>query len=285
MKGADVQTQSRADAKPDSDEHRFGARMGRCLKLVVMFSALIALASGCELLGLGGGNQNKSNQKKAEQKSKEDAEKAQADQEQAQAEAEAQEQEKEQEYERPEYPGNTRRNPFMPEPEVMQPKRQVAEGDVRPLEPLEQFAVGSLSLVAIISETAVPKAMFVDPEGFGHVVKEGDRIGRNRGQITDIRDNEVEVRETTNEDESETRLMTVELRQEQLEVRDESGLTDEERDALKKLLETEEGQRALEESYQDRAPGANASEEQRRGGAESSDGRFGGIRPPSSQGQ
>lgn len=255
-------------------------RRGTHLLLVV---TVALMTGGCEMLGLGGGDANKQAQKQAEQKQKEEQEAQQDAQEQAQAEEEAQQ--REPEYERPEYPGNTRRNPFLPNPEVMQPRQQVADGDLRPLEPLEQYALGALDLVAIISETAVPKAMFVDPEGFGHVVKEGDRIGRNGGQITDIRDNEVEVRETTNEDESQTELKTVELRTRELQVRDDSGLSDAEREALRKLLETDEGRRALEESYQDRAPGANASEEQQSGGSGSSDGRFGGIRPPTSQGQ
>lgn len=249
-----------------------------CIASVALFGG------GCELLGLGGGGST--NQQKAQKKQKQGAQQqGGADQKQAQAaEQEEAEEEPESEYERPEYPGNTRRNPFLPDPEVMQPKQQVTDGEVRPLEPLEQYSISALELVAIISETAVPKAMFVDPDGFGHVVKEGDRIGRNGGQITDIRDNEVEVRETTDEDDSQTRLKTIELRTEQLQARDESGISDEEREALRRLLESDEGQRALDEVRRSNAPGANASEREG-GGSESSDGRFGGIRPPTSQGQ
>jgi Tfp pilus assembly protein PilP len=263
--------------------HTTSSRRSRKRALVVLLATLALLTGGCELLGLSGGDSNQQAQEAEQQEQQQDQSKAQQQQ-QAQAEQAAEQAEPEKEYERPEYPGNTRRNPFMPDPEVMKPKQQVAEGEVRPLEPLEQYALSALELVAIISETAVPKAMFVDPDGFGHVVKEGDRIGRNGGQITDIRDNEVEIRETTDEDESQTRLKTVELRTQQLEVRDDSGLTDAEREALRKLLETEEGRRALEESRRNRAPGANASERES-GGSGASDGRFGGIRPPTSQGQ
>lgn len=252
-------------------------RRGRQIALLALILAFALSGSGCELLGLGGDTTTQ------DQTQNQQADKGQQEANQAQQEAETADAEPEEEYERPEYPGNTRRNPFMPDPEVMKPKQQVSEGEVRPLEPLEQYALSALELVAIISETAVPKAMFVDPDGFGHVVKEGDRIGRNGGQITDIRDNEVEVRETTDAEDSQTRLKTVELRTQELEVRDDSGLTDAEREALRKLLETDEGRKAIEDSYRDRAPGANASEQQ--SGGSGSDGRFGGIRPPTSQGQ
>ncbi|MGM0555109.1 MAG: pilus assembly protein PilP [Myxococcota bacterium] len=260
------------------------SRGPRKLALVALVATLALLTGGCEMLGLGGGDSAQQAQKAQKQDQQEQKDQQQAQQQQ-QAEAEkAAEAELEEEYERPEYPGNTRRNPFMPNLDVMKPQQQVAEGEVRPLEPLEQYAVSALELVAIISETAVPKAMFVDPEGFGHVVKEGDRVGRNGGQITDIRDNEVEIRETTDEEDSQTRFKTVELRTQELQVRDDTGLSDAEREALRQLLETEEGRRALEESRQNRAPGANASERES-GGSGSSDGRFGGIRPPTSQGQ
>ncbi len=152
------------------------------------------------------------------------------------------------EYERPDYPDNVRRNPFLPDLDVLQPKHDIAKGDVRPLEPLEQYELGQLQLVAIISEVAVPKAMFLDPKGFGHVVKEGDRIGQNGGTITDIRDNEVEVREVTDEEETQTRLTTVKLRTKELETKEDHGLTDQEREALKKLLASQKGRQALQKT-------------------------------------
>ena len=251
-------------------------------RLVVLVAAVLAatlMMGGCELLGLGGDTTNQQAQNNKQQNQQKQAQnqqkQAQADQDQAE--------EQEEEYERPEYPGDTRRNPFLPDPEVMQPKSQVSEGDVRPREPLEQYAISALELVAIISETAVPKAMLVDPDGFGHVAKEGDRIGLNGGQITDIRDNEVEVRETTDEDDSQTRLKTIKLRTQELQTREDEGLSEEQREALQRLLESEEGQRALDEARRENAPGANAAEQG--GDSGSSDGRFGGIRPPTSQGQ
>lgn len=95
------------------------------------------------------------------------------------------------EYKRPEFPGQVRRDPFIFEP----PQRQVTDdkGEDRQREPLELFRLESLKLVAIVTGTAIPKAMFVDSQGFGHIAKEGDRIGTDGGRITDIRSNEVEV--------------------------------------------------------------------------------------------
>lgn len=190
------------------------------------------------------------------------------------------------EYARPEYPNNTRRNPFQPDLEVVTPANVETDGQQEALGPLERFALGELELVAIISEVAVPKAMFIDPEGFGHVLKEGDRIGRNSGVLSDIRDNEVEVTETTGEDEGQgqTRLRTMKLRDADLSVGGDSALTDEERAAIEKLLETEEGRKALEARYRDMALGASAVDDDvqpQRTSRPPPDPRFQGIAPPS----
>ena len=42
-------------------------------------------------------------------------------------------------YQRPEYPNNTRRNPFQPDLEVVQPANVQSEGEEQKLEPLERF--------------------------------------------------------------------------------------------------------------------------------------------------
>lgn len=194
--------------------------------------------------------------------------------------AEAVEAKPAEEYVRPEYPNSQRRNPFQPDPEIVTPVAKAIEGEVRELEPLEQFALGQLQLVAIISEVAVPTAMFRDPSGFGHFVKEGDRIGRNSGVISDIRENEVEVLEGGDDEDSQTLQRIVRLRDTEL-VMGDSGLSDEEKAALERLLETEEGRKALQRTFQENAAGANAVE----GEAPATDGaidpRFRGFAPPS----
>lgn len=192
------------------------------------------------------------------------------------------------EYQRPEYPNMSRRNPFQPDIDVVTPANVQSEGEEEQLGPLQRFALGELELVAIISEVAVPKAMFIDPEGFGHVLKEGDRIGRNAGVLSDIRDNEVEVTETTGEDEGQTRLRTIKLREASLNTGENAALTEEERAAIEKLLQTEEGRKALEARYRDMALGASAvdgkqqpNNQQPQQGTQPPNGnRFQGIAPP-----
>lgn len=187
-------------------------------------------------------------------------------------------------YQRPEYPNATRRNPFQPDLEVVQPDDVQTDGEEEQLGPLERFSLNELDLVAIISEVAVPKAMFIDPEGFGHVLKEGDRLGRNSGVLSDIRDNEVEVTETTGEEDTQTRLRTIKLREVTIGVGDDSALSEEEKAALEKLLETEEGRQALEARYRDMALGASAvdgkKEDAKTTPPPQRDPRFQGIAPP-----
>jgi len=183
------------------------------------------------------------------------------------------------EYVRPEYPDTARRNPFMPTPDVIQPSPTSVDGEVRALEPLEQFGLGQLRLVAIVSEVAVPTAMFIDPTGFGHFVKRGDRIGRNSGVIADIRENEVEVTEGGDDEDAQTLQRIVKLREVELTV-GEGGLSEDERAALERLMQTEEGRQALQRSYQELAPGATATE-QRETGATPSARPGQGFAPPS----
>lgn len=165
------------------------------------------------------------------------------------------------EYTRPEYPDTARRNPFLPNADVIQPTPTSVDGEVRALEPLEQFGLGQLKLVAIMSEVAVPTAMFIDPTGFGHFVKRGDRIGRNSGVVADIRENEVEVTEGGDDEDAQTLQRIVKLRDLELSIGD-GGLSEEERAALERLMQTEEGRQALQRSYQEMAPGANAVEQE-----------------------
>jgi Tfp pilus assembly protein PilP len=179
------------------------------------------------------------------------------------------------EYQRPEYPGR-RRNPFQPDVDVLQPVSTAVVGEVRPLDPLEEFALSSLALSAIISEAAVPLAMFVDSTGFGHFVKEGDRIGRNGGIISMIRDNEVEVREGNQDDPNFAgNVITIKLRD--LEIVADDGLTDTEREALDRLMRSERGREVLERIAREISQPAAAPEPAR---AAQADPRFQGTLPP-----
>ena len=174
------------------------------------------------------------------------------------------------EYSRPDYA--VRRNPFRPDPEAMGvDDREDQDEDTGPISPTEEYALSSLQLVTIMSETAVPKAMFIDPTGLGHFVKEGDRIGRRGGVIRNIRSNEVEIREGEG---GAANMVTVRLRDHDPVQRAGDRLTEEEREALRRLLESEDGQDVLQElETADQQPqGASPPSQQ--------DERFPGLRPP-----
>lgn len=159
-------------------------------------------------------------------------------------------------YSRPSYAGQ--RNPFRPDVDVLGLDEEDDQIDeVRPTEPLERYAIDSLELVTIISQTAVPRAMFVDPTGMGHFAIEGDRIGDAGGVIRDIRSNEVVI-----EDGDGAATTTVELQERRIETQDDDELTEEERRALERLLGTEEGREALGEQMDE------------------TDRRFPGLAPP-----
>lgn len=251
--------------------------------MVCAIAGAVAASSGCEFLGLSGETETPPTQPEQEPTPPGDQPPAEPVEQPTPARTAPAE-----EYQRPEYPNMARRNPFQPDLEVVKPTNLPADSDERTLEPLERFSLGELDLVAIISEVAVPKAMFIDPEGFGHVLKEGDRIGRNSGVLSDVRDNEVEITESSEEDRGQTRLRTIKLRDVELSTGGSAGLSEEERAALEKLLSTDQGQEALERFRRDLALGANTvegerqqSNQQQNDNARPRDRRFPGIRPPS----
>lgn len=218
----------------------------RQIALMCVLGGSLSLA-GCELLGLSDSPQQPTQPATPPKQTPPPVAKKEAPKEEVKEEGE---------YQRPDYPENLRRNPFQPVPDVIAPVGVVVSEEKRPVEPLEQYSIGQLELVAVISETAVPKAMFIDPDGFGHVIKEGDRIGRSGGVITDIRDNEVDVQETSGEDENaKSTVRTIRLRDTEIRSDDEGGedLSEAEREALERLMKTDEGRDALRASLRERA--------------------------------
>ena len=63
----------------------------------------------------------------------------------------------------------------------------------RQLGPLEKFDLDQLKLVGIISGISSPRALIEDPKGKGYIVRQGTRIGKNRGKIKQIKNNQVTV--------------------------------------------------------------------------------------------
>ena len=70
-------------------------------------------------------------------------------------------------------------------------QQQLAEDEI--LLPAQEFDVRDLKLVALITNTAKPKALFIDPEGQAHKLKVGALIGNKNGVLVDIRRGEVEI--------------------------------------------------------------------------------------------
>ena len=86
------------------------------------------------------------------------------------------------------------RDPFHSFLEEFQKKAEGPLDDEVGRSPLEMFDVGEYTLIAVITGTPVPKAMITDPTGFGHVVRPGDRIGKQGGRVAAIYSNEVVIR-------------------------------------------------------------------------------------------
>ncbi len=61
--------------------------------------------------------------------------------------------------------------------------------------PLCKWEIDQLRLVAVVTGTGNPVAMVEDPDGVGHVVRQGTQVGRRNGKVTTIRRDEVVVAE------------------------------------------------------------------------------------------
>lgn len=69
-----------------------------------------------------------------------------------------------------------------------------------PLLPLQKFDVNQLRLVGIIWDVRHPKAMIRDPQGKTHIVGPNTKIGPRNGYIAVIREGEMVVVETVEQD-------------------------------------------------------------------------------------
>jgi type IV pilus assembly protein PilP len=65
--------------------------------------------------------------------------------------------------------------------------------------PLCRWAVDQLKLVAVVTGTANPLAMVEDPDGIGHMIRQGTQVGKNSGKVTAIRRDQVVIAETTHD--------------------------------------------------------------------------------------
>ncbi len=81
-------------------------------------------------------------------------------------------------------------------------------------EPLCQWDIDQLKLVAVVTGDANPLAMVEDPVGRGHIVRRNTRMGRQGGKVTQILRDEVVVPEViTTADRAVSNQVRLELRQ------------------------------------------------------------------------
>jgi Tfp pilus assembly protein PilP len=75
-------------------------------------------------------------------------------------------------------------------------ERTRLELDIAERGPLEQYDVGQLSLLAVVWNTGMARALVQDPSGNSYIIGEGTRIGKNDGRVIGIDDNLIIVKET-----------------------------------------------------------------------------------------
>jgi type IV pilus assembly protein PilP len=68
--------------------------------------------------------------------------------------------------------------------------------DKKSFGPLADFELGQLELSAVIWDAKNPRALILDPGGRSYIVREGSQIGKNNGEVVQIGDNLVLVKET-----------------------------------------------------------------------------------------
>jgi type IV pilus assembly protein PilP len=60
---------------------------------------------------------------------------------------------------------------------------------------LQRFDIDQLKLIGVVVGTATPIGMVEDPQGLGHVVREGTLMGKHWGQVKHIRRGEIIIQE------------------------------------------------------------------------------------------
>jgi type IV pilus assembly protein PilP len=95
------------------------------------------------------------------------------------------------------YETRGRRDPFA---QVL-PERQMSRNQANgPDLPLQQYELKDLRLTGIIWDVSRPRALFKDPKGRVHIVGPNAKLGKRNGYIAVIREGELVVVETVEED-------------------------------------------------------------------------------------
>lgn len=95
------------------------------------------------------------------------------------------------------YETRGRRDPFgQPVPD-----KPLVQGAAHgPLLPLQKFDLGQLRVMAILWDVSRPQAMLKDPSGNIYIVTPNSKIGPNNGYVASIREGEIVVVETKEQD-------------------------------------------------------------------------------------
>lgn len=91
---------------------------------------------------------------------------------------------------------------FIEKPTIQEtePDEAAAEEEEEPRGPLQQYAISQYKLQLIMSGTAVPKAVVLDPKGQAYVIQRDTRLGDKGGIVTSITQYMVVVEEPDTEE-------------------------------------------------------------------------------------
>ncbi|MGE0632392.1 MAG: pilus assembly protein PilP [Pseudobdellovibrionaceae bacterium] len=97
------------------------------------------------------------------------------------------------------YDPTGRRDPFRPfgAPKTLNPIAQVPEAL---LEPLQKYDVSEIKVLGILWDVSKPRALVRDPLNKVHTIFKESKIGKNQGVVVGIRESEILVQETYEED-------------------------------------------------------------------------------------
>jgi type IV pilus assembly protein PilP len=102
------------------------------------------------------------------------------------------------------YDAANRRDPFAPYDAA--PSQTNEDSD---LPPLERYSLSELKLTAIIAAGDLSSATVEDAKGRGFIVRKGSKIGRNRGEVTEILSDRMTVVETVTDSAGRSKTTSV----------------------------------------------------------------------------
>jgi type IV pilus assembly protein PilP len=109
---------------------------------------------------------------------------------------------------------SNKKDPFKPFVIVKAPLAPAADNLLkrgRNALPIHNFDVNQFKLIGIVTGDNQNKAMVVDPNGKGYVIKVGMTIGKNEGLITSITNSGVDVVEQFRDDNGRVRKETIKI--------------------------------------------------------------------------